>query len=89
MTSLRTSEGISLERISAQFGESVRERILSNAGGYMNTKKIEMDGMSIRLTREGKLLADGIAADLFFEPEDAGLINSDDRFPGAVHENSV
>jgi oxygen-independent coproporphyrinogen-3 oxidase len=89
MTSLRTSAGISLDRISSQYGERIREKILMNAEGYLKNKKLVVEEMSLCLTREGKLLADGIAADLFFEAEDLGLIHSDDRFPGAAHENSV
>ena len=89
MTSLRTSEGISLDSISAQFGEAARQRVLSNAVQFMDSKKLVLEGISLRLSREGKLLADGIAADLFFNPEDAEIILSDDRFPDAVHGNSV
>jgi oxygen-independent coproporphyrinogen III oxidase len=89
MTSVRTSEGISLESISAQFGEAAGKRILSNAATYVKANKLVIEGASLRLSREGKLLADGIAADLFLGPEDAALIPSDDRSPDAVRGNSV
>jgi oxygen-independent coproporphyrinogen-3 oxidase len=88
MTSLRTADGISLDIISSQFGQIVVERIITNAKQYLKNGNMAMDGTSIRLTRDGMLLADGIAADLFFEKEDLALIHSDDRFPGAVPENA-
>jgi oxygen-independent coproporphyrinogen-3 oxidase len=89
MTSLRTSEGVSLKRISIQFGESTTERILTLADTYIKNHKILMENESLRLSNEGKLLADGIAAALFFDSSEASLIHSDDPFPGAVHGNSV
>lgn len=89
MTSLRTSDGIRLERISAQFGTGIAERVLALAGAFIKANKILMEDGSLRLSSEGKLLADGIAAALFFDSADASLIHSDDPFPGAVRGNSV
>ena len=89
MTSLRTSEGISLERILDQYGESVWKKILTNANEYLKSKKVVVEGPGLFLTKEGKLLADGIAADLFLEPGEADLIHSDGLFPGEARENGV
>lgn len=65
MTALRTMEGIDLERAGSRFGAAViqeLEKQLSltvTAGNAIQTEK------GYRLTKEGKLLADGIAASLF------------------------
>jgi oxygen-independent coproporphyrinogen-3 oxidase len=66
MTSLRTIEGCDLDHVSRRWGKEVASTLLSKAGEFMNERK--MDGMNGRLslTREGKLLTDGITAELFF-----------------------
>jgi oxygen-independent coproporphyrinogen-3 oxidase len=67
MTSLRTSEGLNLEIISNQFGEKSMNELEKNATRHLQNGSITREGKKIRLTKKGKLLADGIAADLFFE----------------------
>ena len=59
MTSIRTIEGINLEKIT-----SVPE-ILTRADKYIKAGLIREDHDHLILTNEGKLLADGIAANLF------------------------
>ncbi|MES2328416.1 MAG: radical SAM family heme chaperone HemW [Bacteroidota bacterium] len=66
MTSLRTVEGTSLSKISLDFGGS-KALVFSEAaqkhigrGHLINVNDV------LQLTAEGKFLADGIAADLFF-----------------------
>jgi oxygen-independent coproporphyrinogen-3 oxidase len=66
MTALRTMEGISTKYISAKFGEDKSSRIIVTGSKYESTGKLKMENEHIILTREGKLFADGIAADLFF-----------------------
>jgi oxygen-independent coproporphyrinogen-3 oxidase len=60
MTSLRTAEGLQLERTGA-----AANAILQAAGTYLNSGHLTEKQGVLRLTREGKLLADGIAATLF------------------------
>ena len=65
MVSLRTSEGISLLHLEEQFGEAERKRILETSEKYRLPGKLMEEEGFLRLTDEGKLYADGIAADLF------------------------
>lgn len=67
MTSLRTMEGISLDHISEHFGSSAAETLVSMARPHIGNLKLKNERERLVLTREGKLFADGIAADLFFE----------------------
>lgn len=63
MTSLRTSEGLDLTKL-----ENVARHRLQAAGRkYIDTGKMILKEEKMILTSEGKLFADGIAADLFFE----------------------
>ncbi|MEP7237077.1 MAG: radical SAM family heme chaperone HemW [Ferruginibacter sp.] len=66
MTSLRTMEGLDLDHVSTVFGEEQRSRIKAAANKYISTGKLKSINQNLILTREGKLFADGIAADLFF-----------------------
>lgn len=65
MTSLRTAEGMNLDVLEEQFAVSSKE-ITGKAEKYINNNLLKLGNNSLLLTREGKLLADGIAADLFF-----------------------
>ncbi len=65
MTSLRTMEGIDLEKATAVFGQSIAAEILSSSKKWQTGKKLTLAQSKLILTREGKLFADGIAADLF------------------------
>ena len=67
MTSLRTMEGIDLDEVMEKFGTKTSNTILANAGKYINGSYLNKKNTALVLTKEGKLLADGIAADLFFE----------------------
>ena len=66
MTSLRTMEGLDLDYVSKKFGEDKSRKILTASGKYESTSKLKFENSRIILTKEGKLFADGIAADLFF-----------------------
>ncbi len=66
MTSLRTMEGLSLDHIIKLFGEDKSNKILAASRRFENTGKLNIENERIVLTKEGKLFADGIAADLFF-----------------------
>ncbi len=65
MTSLRTMEGLNLEKINVQFGKSTFEILLISAQTHLLNQTIIHTGNHLRLTTKGKLLADGIASDLF------------------------
>jgi len=62
MTSLRTMEGLDLAALNAT--SSLELRAASKK--YIESGLIKMEGNFVKLTNEGKLLADGIAANLFF-----------------------
>ncbi len=62
MTSLRTSEGLYLGRLD----EEIKNRLIEMSGKYTRQNLMKLKDDFLILTREGKLLADGIAADLFF-----------------------
>ena len=66
MTSLRTIEGLDLAKLNNEFGNKYEEKLLLKSNKYILTKKLSAKDSSLILTNEGKLFADGIAADLFF-----------------------
>lgn len=65
MTSLRTMWGADLGKI-RQMGESYAAHFLREAQQFLNAGAMECAGENYRLTLSGKLLADGIAAGLFW-----------------------
>lgn len=66
MTSLRTIEGLRWEKVRELGGESSVQEIQRLAVKWLESGKIVQTSESLVLTRSGKLWADGIAADLFF-----------------------
>lgn len=66
MTSLRTIEGLDLDHVRDLFGEEKANEISTASNKYQLTGKLKSAGRNLVLTKEGKLFADGIAADLFF-----------------------
>lgn len=66
MTSLRTMEGLKLEVVSDQFGKDKSWKLEVGSKKWQDSGKLQIANNSIILTTEGKLFADGIAADLFF-----------------------
>jgi oxygen-independent coproporphyrinogen III oxidase len=66
MISLRTAEGSSLSTVAKRFGAQRAQELWRRAERYMKEGKIKSSPEILALTQEGKLLADGIAADLFF-----------------------
>ena len=65
MISLRTAEGISLEKIASVWGEEKKQLISKTAESYLASGKLLAENGYYRLSETGKFLADGIAADLF------------------------
>jgi oxygen-independent coproporphyrinogen-3 oxidase len=67
MTSLRTIEGLDLGFVAGRFGTEISNRLEVNSGKYIRRRQMARQLEKLVLTGEGKLFADGIAADLFFE----------------------
>ena len=65
MTALRTMEGIDLKRLKQEWGEEVLAQVMAVASKYEELQYLALDEDRIRLSREGKLFADGIAAAMF------------------------
>ena len=65
MTSLRTSWGCDVEKISAKYGSYYSEHFLKNVKKYLTSGMMLMKDSKFILTDEGMLFADGIAAELF------------------------
>ncbi|MGG9971219.1 radical SAM family heme chaperone HemW [Ferruginibacter sp. SUN002] len=66
MTSLRTMEGLRLDVVSNRFGKDKSWKLEVGSKKWQDSCKIKVVDNALLLTREGKLFADGIAADLFF-----------------------
>ena len=66
MTSLRTMEGLSLIVVKERFGKKISSGLQSASKKWEAGGKPICSEEKIVLTKEGKLFADGIAADLFF-----------------------
>jgi oxygen-independent coproporphyrinogen-3 oxidase len=65
MTSLRTSWGCDLEHIKNVFGNNFADYCLKEAQKHIKNNLLKQEGNRLYLTNQGKLFADGIAADLF------------------------
>jgi oxygen-independent coproporphyrinogen III oxidase len=65
MIGLRTIEGIDLEKLREQFGDDERRRIEREVEKFVKHGLVQRHELSIRLTDEGMLRADGIASELF------------------------
>jgi len=61
MISLRTTEGLDLSKVK----KAVSYELSARSGKYIERGHLKLENNFLRLTRKGKLLADGIAADLF------------------------
>lgn len=66
MTGLRTIWGCNWQEIEQRFGKDKMQKLEQNIKPYIQSEHIENSPTSFKLTRKGRLLADGIAADLFF-----------------------
>jgi oxygen-independent coproporphyrinogen-3 oxidase len=67
MTSLRTIEGLDLSFVTKNFGEAIVSQLQRSSGKYIDSGKLLKRKDHLQLTNEGKLFADGIAADLFMD----------------------
>ena len=65
MTGLRTQWGISLGKIKNDFGPEYHDYLLQQSARYLREALLYIDGDTLRVTKKGKFLADGIASHLF------------------------
>jgi oxygen-independent coproporphyrinogen-3 oxidase len=66
MTSLRTVEGLDIQYVTNRFGEAAATTLQQLGKSFIDAGKLQWYNNHLQLTREGKLFADGIAAELFF-----------------------
>ncbi|HEX8357849.1 MAG TPA: coproporphyrinogen III oxidase, partial [Segetibacter sp.] len=66
MTSLRTIEGLSLQKVEKDFGKDKYEYLLKTAIPHLNRNHLSMENEFLKTTAKGRFLADGIASDLFY-----------------------
>jgi len=66
MTSLRLLEGCNLELVAQQFGADKKQSLVNQSERFVHLQWMQHQNNHLVLTQEGKLFADGIAADLFF-----------------------
>lgn len=69
MTSLRLMEGCDLDQVTKHFGASQSEQLHKEASVFIQKEWLKEENNHLILTREGKLFADRIASDLFFEEQ--------------------
>lgn len=65
MTGLRTIWGVSISKVEADFGLSYKNYLLKQAQKHIEEHLLYIDDNKLLVTKEGKFLSDGIAADLF------------------------
>jgi oxygen-independent coproporphyrinogen-3 oxidase len=65
MTGLRTIWGVSLDKITSEFGEKYHSYLLKQADRYLKEGLLYTDDSTLISTHKGRFLVDGIAADLF------------------------
>lgn len=65
MISLRTREGIDLNKVEKDFGADERKRIEREIQKFITTDLAKINNSNLHLTDEGMLRADGIASELF------------------------
>lgn len=64
LTGLRTMWGINLAELKQQFGKSNYDYCIENAGKYIDKDLLKIEENSMKLTREGIFISDGIMSDL-------------------------
>lgn len=81
MISLRTIEGVDLSTVNRRFGPAVADALLKRAKQHIHRGTMTQNEKLV-LTDEGKLLADGIAADLFSDAGASPGFTDAGAFPG-------
>jgi oxygen-independent coproporphyrinogen-3 oxidase len=65
MTSLRTMEGLNVQWVVERFGPKAADQLQLASQPFIDSGKMRFYNNHLQLTKEGKLFADGIAAELF------------------------
>jgi oxygen-independent coproporphyrinogen III oxidase len=66
MTALRKDEGISLKHVTHSFSPQHTQELIKQSSKWKKGGKLIVENEHLILTNQGKLFADGIAADFFF-----------------------
>lgn len=66
MTGLRTKKGVSLEKVERDFGKNYLEYLLKQAENSIKNNLLILENGTLKISKKGKFLSDGIAADLFW-----------------------
>ncbi len=66
MTGLRTKKGVSLEKVENEFGKKFSDYLLKQAEINLQKKLLIFENQILTISKSGKFLSDGIAADLFW-----------------------
>ena len=64
-TRLRTQKGVSLSEVQTLFGDKMHRYLLQQAQPHIEAHFLFQEGDRLYVTKKGKFLSDGIAADLF------------------------
>lgn len=65
MTGLRTIWGVSLDKVTSDFGSQYRKYLIKQATPFINQHLLYIKDEKLYVTKKGKFLCDGIASDLF------------------------
>jgi oxygen-independent coproporphyrinogen-3 oxidase len=65
MTGLRTIWGVSLQRVASDFGARYHNYLLQQSEKHLKDGFLTLAGDTLLVTKKGKFLSDGLAADLF------------------------
>jgi len=66
MTALRTREGLSVEKVRTLFGVQFFDELIANARPHVDAGRLVVEQGSLRLTRRGLFVSDGVMADLMY-----------------------
>lgn len=66
MTGLRTKKGVSLEKIKEEYGKDYSEYLLKQAENHLQNELLVLENHTLKVSKKGKFLSDGIASDLFW-----------------------
>lgn len=66
MTGLRTIWGVSLKKITSEYGEKYSNYLLEQSSKPIERKLLFLEGNTLKVTKKGKFLADGITSNLFY-----------------------
>ena len=65
MTGLRTKKGVSIEIVESEFGRNYSEYLLKQAANPIKNELLILENKTLKISKKGKFLSDGIVADLF------------------------